>query len=110
MVDWLLMYPEAGVMPASPAITPFITATQLGLPLIHESTIHTNAEHDPPICVETMADVAMDPEVRALPALNPNHPIHNRVAPSAARGRFEGGNSPWYLLNYISFLYNSIIY
>jgi hypothetical protein len=92
------MYPDAGVIPASPAMTPFITAMQLGLPRIQERAIHTSPEHDPPICVETTADVAMDPDARALPALNPNQPIHRRVAPSAARGRFEGGNSPWYLL------------
>lgn len=91
------MYPDAGVIPASPAITPFITATELGFPRIHESTIHTRPEHDPPICVDTTAEVAEGPEVSAEPALKPNHPIHNRVAPSAARGRFDGGNSPWYL-------------
>ena len=98
IVDWLLIYPDAGVIPASPAMTPFITAMQLGLPRIHERIIHTKAEHDPPICVEVMAEVAMAPDVRALPALKPNHPIHNRVAPRAARGRFEGGKSPLYLI------------
>lgn len=49
-------------------MTPFITAMELGLPRIQERTIQTRAEHDPPICVDTTADVAIDPDVNALPA------------------------------------------
>lgn len=46
--------------------------------------------------VEATAETATEPARRADPALKPNHPIHRRAAPSAAMGKLEGGNSPWY--------------
>ncbi len=112
--------PEAGVMPARPAITPLRRATVEGLFFAHEMNSHTIPDEQAAICtscvvrceridhrrrcegvlestwVEATAETATEPARRADPALKPNHPIHRRAAPSAAMGKLEGGNSPWY--------------
>ena len=38
------------------------------------------------IWVTSKVLAASAPEAKALPALNPNHPIHNKDAPKTARG------------------------
>ena len=43
--DSTLTYPDAGVIPASPAIAPLIAAITLGFPvLFHDSPTHISAE------------------------------------------------------------------
>src|SRR5919197_2860591 len=82
-----LTYPDAGVIPASPAIAPFIAAMILGLcVLIQESATHTRAETAEAIWVTITVFPATPPEASALPALNPNQPNHKREDPSTAIG------------------------
>ena len=45
----------------------------------------------PPICVETTAEVATTPEASAEPALKPNQPHSSSPPPTVAMGRLEGG-------------------
>jgi hypothetical protein len=59
------------------------------------------------LCVATTVDTANEPLSNALPALKPNHAVHNNAPPSAANGKFDGGNSPSYLSK--SFLCPKII-
>ena len=82
-----LTYPEAGVIPASPAIAPFIAAITLGLWVrIQERATQTNAETDEAICVTIIVLPATPPEAKALPALNPNQPNHKSEDPRTASG------------------------
>src|SRR5664279_1389644 len=74
--------PDAGVMATSPATHPEMAPSALGLPLrIHSATDHPMAAAAAPKWVATNALVARLPALKALPALNPNHPTHNRHAP-----------------------------
>src|SRR5574337_345242 len=82
-----LMYPDAGVMPTSPAIAPLIAAITLGLPVrIHDNPTQINAEIDDAMCVLMIVFPAKLPDASALPALNPNHPSHNNDEPKTAIG------------------------
>ena len=86
-----LTKPEAGVIPASPAIAPLIAATTLGFPVrIHESPAQINAETDEAICVTITVFPATPPDASALPALNPNQPSHNKEDPKTAKGILWG--------------------
>lgn len=81
-VPRLSMNPDAGVIPASPAIPPLATATTPGgnpCPVREAATIHVSAETQPPICVEATVEVARLPVLRAEPALNPNQPESRSV-------------------------------
>ena len=53
------------------------------------------------VFVATKAEVALPPEVSALPALNPNQPTHKRQAPATVKGTLWGGMGlvpyPWRL-------------
>lgn len=86
-------------MPARPATMPTITIIELGLLRIQDAISHTVPLVTAASCVEASVEVAMAPEVSAEPALKPNHPPHNMHVPIAANGKFDGGNSPWYLSN-----------
>src|ERR1700761_1280501 len=74
--------PAAGVMATSPATEPEMAPRALGLPLrIHSASIQLRAAAAAPKCVFMKALVASGPALRALPALNPNHPTQRRQAP-----------------------------
>src|ERR687884_640005 len=86
-----LTYPEAGVIPASPAIAPFIAAITLGLlVLIQERPTHIRAETDEAICVLITVFPAIPPAANALPALKPNQPSHKTEEPRTAIGMLWG--------------------
>ena len=51
----------------------------------------TMALTQPPIWVETTAEVATAPEASAEPALKPNQPHSSSPPPTVAMGRLEGG-------------------
>src|SRR3954462_887188 len=86
-----LTKPEAGVIATSPATAPEIAPRMLGLPvLIHSATIQPSAAVAVAKCVVTKALVASDEAARALPALNPNQPTHNRQAPTVLNTRLCG--------------------
>ena len=86
-----LTYPDAGVIPASPAIAPFIAVITLGFPvLIQASPTHINAETADAKCVTITVLPATPPEARALPALNPNQPNHKSEEPNTAIGILWG--------------------
>ena len=95
------------MIPARPAITPLRTAIADGLCLIHEIINQTTPLTTAALCVATTVDTANGPLCKALPALNPNHEVQRSAPPSAAKGKFDGGNSPLYLLK--SFLCSKII-
>src|SRR5579885_114379 len=82
-----LTYPDAGVIPAKPAIAPLIADIILGFPVrIHDNPTQIRAEIDEAICVLMMVFPARLPEANALPALKPNHPNHNNEEPRTAIG------------------------
>src|SRR5579885_2620954 len=84
--------PAAGVMATSPATAPEMPPRALGLPLrIHSAAIQPRAAAAAPKWVLTKALVARVPELRALPALNPNQPTHSRQAPIKLRTTECGG-------------------
>src|SRR5512146_1667610 len=84
--------PDAGVIVASPAMEPVAAPNIVGLPRCsHSTATHVIVADEAAMWVVRKAMVASDPEVRALPALNPNHPNHKRPAPSTVMGRLWGG-------------------
>src|SRR5580704_16212339 len=86
--------PAAGVIATNPATQPEIAPNALGFPLRnHSAIIQPTAAAAAPKCVATNALVARPPELRALPALNPNHPTHNRQAPIKLSTTLCGGIS-----------------
>src|SRR5919108_4159563 len=86
-----LIKPAAGVTPAKPDIAPLMAAVVDGLPaLFHDRSIHTTADVAEAICVTRSVLAANDPDAKALPALNPNQPIHSNVAPITASGILWG--------------------
>src|ERR1700719_1110009 len=75
--------PEAGVMATSPATAPEMAPSTLGFPVFsHSAIIHPSAAVAVAKCVAMKALVASEDAARALPALNPNHPTHNKQAPT----------------------------
>src|SRR5579883_486654 len=82
MADIGFTNPAAGVMATSPATAPEIAPSALGLPLrIHSAIAQLSAAPAAPKWVFTKALVASEPELKALPALNPNQPTQRRQAP-----------------------------
>src|ERR1700732_5269905 len=84
--------PAAGVMATSPATAPEIAPNALACPFFnHSATLHANAALAAAKCVATNALDANPFEASALPALNPNHPTHNKQAPIKLSTRLCGG-------------------
>src|ERR1700731_2115753 len=84
--------PAAGGMATSPATAPDIAPSALGRPfLTHSATLQLNAAAAAAKCVATNALVASGLDAKALPALNPNHPTHNKHAPIKLRTKLCGG-------------------
>src|ERR1035441_9057238 len=91
-----LTKPDAGVMATRPATHPEMPPNTLGLPLSsHSAATHPSVAAAGPKCGATNALVARPEAASALPALNPNHPTHNRQAPMKLITRLCGfdGNS-----------------
>src|SRR5262245_43327886 len=90
-------YPLAGVIATSPATAPAAAPSTLGLPFCTQLiVIQVIAAIAVATCVTTNAEVASDPLARALPALKPNQPNHNREAPKTTMVASCGssGSSP----------------
>src|SRR5690349_24932461 len=84
--------PAAGVIATSPATAPEIAPNALARPfLTHSAALQLSAAAAAPKCVATNALDASEPAASALPALNPNHPTHNRQAPTKLSTRLCGG-------------------
>src|SRR5262249_45804994 len=84
--------PAAGVMATRPATAPEIAPRALAFPFLnHSAALQPNAAAAAPKCVATNALEASPPAARALPALNPNQPTHNRQAPIKLSTRLCGG-------------------
>ena len=84
--------PQAGVMATRPATTPDAVPSTVGLPRdIHSAAIQASAAAAAAVLVVTNALTATPDASSALPALNPNHPNHNKPAPMTVRGRLCGG-------------------
>jgi hypothetical protein len=88
------MKPAAGVIPARPAIAPFIISTTFVLCLMPERTSQTTAEAEAPTCVLATTRDASPVDVRAEPALKPNQPMYSNAPPTQAMGTLLGLNSP----------------
>src|SRR5512137_2015265 len=85
-------YPEAGVMATSPATAPDAAPRTVGFPRdSHSVSIQASAAAAVAMWVTTNALVARAPELKALPALKPNHPTHSMAAPVTVSGRLCGG-------------------
>src|SRR6476660_3562216 len=86
-----LTNPEAGVIATKAATAPEMPPSALGLPcLTHSANIQPRAAVAAAKWVATNALVAKPDAERALPALKPNHPTHNRHAPMKLRTRLWG--------------------
>ena len=86
-----LTYPDAGVIPARPAIAPLTAATTEGLPVLSQDMpTHINAETEEAMCVTMTVFPASEPEASALPALNPNQPNQRSAEPVTANGMLCG--------------------
>src|SRR5512134_2538258 len=84
--------PEAGVMATKPATAPDAAPRTVGLPRDnHSVSIQASVAAAVAVWVTTNAPVARAPELKALPALNPNQPTHNMAAPVTVSGRLCGG-------------------
>src|SRR4029077_5016777 len=84
--------PAAGVIATSPATAPEIAPSALAFPfLIHSAALQLTAAAAAPKCVATSALEANPPAESALPALNPNHPTHNKQAPIKLSTKLCGG-------------------
>src|SRR5215468_1498313 len=84
--------PAAGVIATSPATAPEIAPKALARPFFsHSAALQLNAAAAAPKCVATNALLAKPPAASALPALNPNHPTHNKQAPIKLSTRLCGG-------------------
>src|SRR5712671_3905891 len=84
--------PAAGVIATSPATAPEIAPSALARPfLIHSAALQLSAAAAAAKCVATNALVASEFDASALPALNPNHPTHNKQAPIKLSTRLCGG-------------------
>ena len=85
--------PEAGVMATRPATAPEMMPSTVGRRLkIKSMTDQASPAIAAATCVATNALVARPFAPRALPALNPNHPTHSRLAPMIENGRLCGGD------------------
>src|SRR2546422_2577621 len=84
-------YPDAGVIATRPATAPEAAPSTVGLPrLIHSVNIQPSAAAAAPVLVAVNALTARPLALRALPALNPNHPTQSKAAPVTAKGRLCG--------------------
>src|SRR5262245_48845928 len=84
--------PDAGVIATSPATAPEIAPSALGRRrVVHSAASQPSVAAAAAKCVATNAVVASPFEASALPALNPNHPTHNRHAPMKLSTRLCGG-------------------
>lgn len=84
--------PDAGVMATKPATAPEIAPSTLGFPFrFHSARLQPIAAAAAAKCVATNALVANEPDDRALPALNPNHPTQSRHAPTKLNTTLCGG-------------------
>src|ERR1700722_1116604 len=84
--------PAAGVIATSPATAPEIAPSALGLPfLIHSAALQLSAAAAAAKWVATNALAARPLEARALPALKPNQPTHNKHAPMTLSTILCGG-------------------
>src|SRR5438067_776016 len=84
--------PEAGVIATKPATAPEIAPRVVGRPLrSHSAPTQPRTAAAVAKCVDTKALVAKPPDPNALPALNPNQPTHNRLAPITLNTTLCGG-------------------
>ncbi len=84
--------PEAGVMHTNPATTPEHVPRIVGLPRkIHSMPAQVKPAAAAAKCVAQNALAASSLAANALPALKPNQPTHNIVAPIAVYVRLCGG-------------------
>src|SRR5260221_11540765 len=84
--------PAAGVIATSPATAPEIAPSALARPfLIHSAALQLSAAPAAAKCLATKALVARLLAASALPAVNPNHPIHRKQATRKLNLRLCGG-------------------
>src|SRR4029453_5517157 len=84
--------PQAGVMATSPATAAVAPPNPVGLPRGKTSNrAHTPTAVDVAVLVLRKAKAASGLALSALPALNPNHPVHSKPAPIKQSGRRCGG-------------------
>src|SRR5208337_2751688 len=100
MADMGPTKPAAGVMATRPATAPEAAPRVVGLPRkIHSVPTQARVAAAVARWVAVKAELARAPAARALPALNPNQPNHNRAAPRMVMGRLWGMKdsvpSPW---------------
>src|SRR2546426_8345595 len=88
--------PAAGVTATRPATAPEAAPSTVGLPReLHSVSIQPRAAAAAAVLVVVNAWAASALAPSALPALNPNHPNHSRLAPMTVKGRLWGGMGCW---------------
>src|SRR5215475_2971181 len=83
--------PQAGVIATRPATAAVAPPSAVGLPRCRTSmSAHTTTAVEAAVLVFRNASVASGLALSALPALNPNQPVHRRPAPIRQSGRLWG--------------------
>src|SRR5882724_11094212 len=84
--------PHAGVIATRPATAAVAPPRAVGLPRwSHSISAQTTTAVDVAVLVLRKASAASGLALRALPALNPNHPVQRSPAPIRQSGRLCGG-------------------
>src|SRR5262245_53683397 len=84
--------PHAGVIATSPATAAVAPPSAVGLPRCRTSTTaQATTAAEAAVLVFMNARAASGLALSALPALNPNHPVHSSPAPTRQSGRLWGG-------------------
>src|SRR5262245_42301633 len=84
--------PHAGVIATRPATAAVAPPSAVGFPRCnHSIAAHVTTAIDAAVLVFRKAIAASGLALSALPALNPNHPVHSRPAPIRQSGRLCGG-------------------
>src|SRR4030042_2297856 len=82
--------PAAGVIATNPTTAPVTVPRTVGRLCIQLTIIHVKAAAAAAMLVATKALEASPPDVKALPALKPNHPNQSSPAPSTTMGMVLG--------------------
>src|SRR6185312_3940340 len=92
-------YPAAGVIVASPATAPVSSPTNFGFfAILHSITSQVIAANDAATSVFKKARPVIAFTFKALPALKPYQPNHNKPVPIAISGMLLGGEAESLLL------------
>src|SRR5690606_19938413 len=90
-LEGIVTNPAAGVIATNPTTAPIQNPMAEGfLPLTASNKIQARPAAAEAVLVVAKADAAKGPALKALPALNPNHPNHSKPVPNKTKGTLAG--------------------